>query len=157
MRRTVVNVGSENTYDDINDEYTVYMIFKEQSSSDDAVVETTSTLMQMTDCSSIDDERFKEGGTYYDFLQTIDGTSLCPPNGQMNINGISGTSLYIQPNNYALHNDGSTFAITYMVSQNFNVDNYLEDSENPMEVKYERRQVAFLQTESTIPAPFFAT
>ena len=45
MRRTVVNVGSENTYDDINDEYTVYMIFKEQSSDDDAVVETTSTLM----------------------------------------------------------------------------------------------------------------
>ena len=97
MRRTVSNVGSENTYNDINSEYKVYLIFKEQSANDnDAVIETTSTFVEMTDCSTIEDPMFQIGGTYYDFIQTIpDGTALCPPTGTMNINGISGTSLFV--------------------------------------------------------------
>jgi hypothetical protein len=111
MRKTTV-VDSVTTYEDINDQYNVFMTFKEIS---DEGVETTDVVF-MTDCADITDSQFLEGGVYYDFFENIDGTALCPSDPQIDIHGYQGTNLFVVPKDYATHNDGNNFAIAYMVS-----------------------------------------
>jgi hypothetical protein len=89
----------------------------------------------MVECSTIDDPRFKEGGMFKAYIGSAgyeEFAYLCPENGNINVGGLLGTSLWILPvqnsDNYDFKVDPTPYydnvANILFVTSSFQIDQY---------------------------------
>jgi hypothetical protein len=89
-------------------------------------------LISMVPCHSVDNDKFKEGGRYYEEF-SLNEKSLCPERGDVNYGGSMGTNLWVIPDknseDFDIYEDSAPYynnqVDVWYVTESFDIVEYV--------------------------------